>query len=114
MISAPYLEVAVIVLGTVILLIESFFSKFDRRYFGYVALIGLALIFLATFFIAPQSTMSSAPFWNFYSADATSLFVKRIPLATTAGVHVRMLACAPLLSSGVQGASPQSGLGDYF
>ena len=61
MISAPYLEVAVIVLGTVILLIESFLSKFDRRYLGYTALIGLALIFLATFFIAPQSTMSSAP-----------------------------------------------------
>jgi hypothetical protein len=32
MISAPYLEVAVLVLGTVILLIESFSSKLDRRY----------------------------------------------------------------------------------
>jgi NADH-quinone oxidoreductase subunit N len=114
MISAPYLEVAVIVLGTVILLIESFFSKFDRRYLGYAALIGLALIFLATFFIAPQSTMSSAPFWNFYSADATSLFFKRIALATTAGVIVMMLDFAPLLSSGVQGAAPQSGLGEFF
>ena len=114
MISAPYLEVAVLVLGTVILLIESFFSKFDRRYLGYAALVGLALIFLATFFIAPQSTMSSAPFWNFYSADATSLFFKRIALATTAGVIVMMLDFAPLLSRGIQGASPQSGLGEFF
>ena len=114
MISAPYLEVAVLVLGTVILLIESFFSKFDRRYLGYAALVGLALIFLATFFIAPQSTMSSAPFWNFYSADATSLFFKRIALATTAGVIVMMFDFAPLVSSGVQGAAPQSGLGEFF
>ena len=40
MISAPYLEVAVLVLGTVILLIESFSAKLDRRYLGYAALLG--------------------------------------------------------------------------
>src|SRR5262245_45995471 len=106
MISAPYLEVAILVLGTLILLIESFSSKLDRRYLGYVALVGLALIFLGTFAVAPQSTMSSAPFWNFYSADATSLFFKRIALATTAGVIVMMFDFAPLLSSGVQGVTP--------
>ena len=105
MISAPYLEIAVLVLGTIMLLIESFFSKFDRRYLGYAALVGLAMIFVATFFIAPQSAMSSAPFWNLYSADATSLFFKRIALATTVGVIVMMLDFAPLLSSGLQGAT---------
>ena len=114
MISAPYLEVAVLVLGTVILLIESFSSKIDRRYLGYAGLVGLALIFLATFFIAPQSTMSSAPFWNFYSADATSIFFKRIGIATTAGVIVMMFDFAPLVSSGIQGATSQSGLGEFF
>jgi len=114
MISAPYLEVAVIVLGTVILLIESFSSKFDRRNLGYAALIGLALIFFASFFTAPQSTMSSAPLWNFYSADATSLFFKRIALATTFGVIVMILDFAPVLSSGLQGATAQSGLGEFF
>jgi NADH-quinone oxidoreductase subunit N len=114
MISAPYLEIAVLVLGTIMLLIESFFSKFDRRYLGYAALVGLAMIFVATFFIAPQSAMSSAPFWNLYSADATSLFFKRIALATTVGVIVMMLDFAPLLSSGLQGATSQSGLGEFF
>lgn len=114
MIAAPYLEVAVLILGTVILLVESFSSKLDRRYLGYAALVGLALIFLATFLVAPQSATSSAPFWNFYSADATSLFFKRIALATTAGVIVMMLDFAPLVSSGVQGVTPQSGLGEFF
>src|SRR5215471_11758903 len=112
MISAPYLEVAVLVLGTVILLIESFSSKLDRRYLGYAALVGLALIFVATFRVAPPLPTSSAPFWNLYSADATSLFFKRIALATTAGVIVMMLDFAPLVSSGIQGATPQSGLGE--
>ena len=114
MISAPYLEVAVVVLGTVILLIESFSSKLDRRYLGYAALVGLTLIFLATFRVAPQTATSSAPFWDFYSADATSLFFKRIALATTAGVIVMILDFAPLVATGIQGATPQSGLGEFF
>ena len=114
MISAPYLEVAVVALGTVILLIESFSSKLDRRYLGYAALVGLTLIFLATFRVAPQTAASSAPFWDFYSADATSLFFKRIALATTAGVIVMMFDFAPLVATGIQGATPQPGLGEFF
>jgi NADH-quinone oxidoreductase subunit N len=114
MISAPYLEVAVLVLGTLILLIESFSSKLDRRYLGYAALVGLTLIFLATFRVAPQTATSSAPFWDFYSADTTSLFFKRIALATTAGVIVMIFDFAPLVATGIQGATPQSGLGEFF
>jgi NADH-quinone oxidoreductase subunit N len=114
MISAPYLEVAVLVLGTIILLVESFASQLDRRFLGYAALFGLAIIFLATFFIAPQSSTSSAPLWNFYSADAVSLFFKRIALATTAGVLVMMLDFAPSVLVGVPAATPQSGLGEFF
>ena len=103
-----------LVLGAVILLIESFSSKLDRRYLGYAALVGLTLIFLATFRVAPQTATSSAPFWDFYSADATSLFFKRIALATTAGVIVMILDFAPLVATGIQGATPQSGLGEFF
>jgi NADH-quinone oxidoreductase subunit N len=114
MISAPYLEVAVLVLGTIILLVESFASQLDRRFLAYAALCGLGVIFLATFFVAPQLSTTSSPFWNFYSADAISLFFKRIALATTAGVLVMMLDFAPSVSMGVQGAGPQSGLGEFF
>src|SRR6266566_4752571 len=114
MISAPYLEVAVIILGTIILLVESFASQLDRRFLGYAALFGLAVIFIATFFVAPQSSTASASLWTFYSADALSLFFKRIALATTAGVLVMMLDFAPSVSIGVQGATPQAGLGEFF
>src|SRR5437868_10334392 len=114
MISAPYLEVAVVVLGTIILLVESFTSQLDRRFLGYAALFGLAMIFIATFFVAPQSSTASAPLWTFYSADALSLFFKRIALATTAGVLVMMLDFAPSVSIGVLGATPQAGLGEFF
>ena len=56
MIPAPYLEVAVLVLGAIILLVESFASQLDRRFLAYAALCGLGVIFLATFFVAPQSS----------------------------------------------------------
>src|SRR5438045_343897 len=114
MISAPYLEVAVVVLGTIILLVESFTSQLDRRFLGYAALFGLAMIFIATFFVAPQSSTASAPLWTLYSADALSLFFKRIALASTAGVLVMMLDFAPSVSIGVQGATRQAGLGEFF
>src|SRR6185503_9550754 len=114
MISAPYLEVAVLVLGAIILLVESFASQLDRRFLAYAALCGLGVIFLATFFVAPQSSVVSAPLWNFYSADALSLFFKRIALATTAGVLVMMLDFAPSVLVGVPAATPQSGLGEFF
>src|SRR5947207_13622842 len=104
MIPAPYLEVAVIILGTIILLVESFASGLDRRLLGYAALFGLAVIFIATFFVAPQSSIASAPLWSFYSADALSLFFKRIAFATTAGVLALMLHSAPSLSIAVNGA----------
>src|SRR5204863_5204085 len=114
MISAPCLEVAVIALGTIILLVGSFAFQLDRRFLGYAALFGLAMIFIATFSVAPQSSTASAPLWNFYSADALSLFFKRIALATTAGVLVMMLDFAPAVSMGIEGARPQSGLGEFF
>jgi NADH-quinone oxidoreductase subunit N len=114
MISAPYLEVAVLVLGTVMLLIESFSAALDRRFLGYTALVGLALIFVATFFVAPSPSISTTPLWNFYSADALALFFKRIALVTTAGVIVMMLDFAPLVSIGIGGVTPQSGLGEFF
>src|SRR5437773_11652531 len=114
MIPAPYLEVAVIILGTIILFVESFAPQPDRRILGYTALFGLAMIFIATFYVAPQSATASAPLWTFYSADALSLFFKRIALATTAGVLVLMLDFAPSVSIGVQGATPQAGLGEFF
>src|SRR5205814_2112097 len=114
MIPAPYLEVAVIILGTIILLVESFASQLDRRVLGYAALFGLAVIFIATFFVAPQSSTASAPLWTFHSADALSVFFYRFALASTAGVLVMMLDFAPSVSIGVQGATRPAGLGEFF
>ena len=74
MISAPYLEVAVLVLGAIILLVESFASQLDRRFLAYAALCGLGVIFLATFFVAPQSSVGVGSVLEFLFCRRTLTF----------------------------------------
>jgi NADH-quinone oxidoreductase subunit N len=114
MIDAPCLEVAAVVLGVILLLVESFSAQLDRRILGYGALLGLAAIFVATFFVAPATASGEAPLWNFYSADPLALLFKRIALVTTAFVLLMMIDFAPNLRTGIEGITPHAGLGEFF
>ncbi len=114
MIPAPYLEAAPVTIGVLLLLVESFLINFERRFLGYAALIGVLVIFGATFFTAPQTATASAPLWNFYSADPLALLFKRIALAATALVLVMMIDYIPVLRAGIEGATPQAGVGEFF
>ena len=55
MIAAPLLEIAVLVLGMLILMIEAFAGKIDKRVLAFAAIIGLVIVLLASFFVAPFS-----------------------------------------------------------
>src|SRR5437660_2043056 len=114
MIYAPGLEAATLVLGIIVLLVEAFAERLDKRIFGYVGLVGLLAIFVATFFVAPESTIDHAPLWNFYSADTLAIFFKRIALVTTAVVLLMVIDFAPSLHGSIEGATPQAGLGEFF
>src|SRR5438067_2601165 len=114
MIYAPGLEAATLVLGITVLLVEAFFERLDKRIFGYLGVVGLLAIFVATFFIAPEPTINHTPLWNFYSADTLAIFFKRIALVTTAVVLLMMIDFAPSLHGSIEGATPQAGLGEFF
>src|SRR5437899_2123116 len=114
MIYAPGLEAATLVLGIIVLLVEAFAERLDKRIFGYVGIAGLLAIFAATFFVAPQSIIDHAPLWNFYSADTLAIFFKRIALVTTAVVLLMVVDFAPSLPGLIEGATPQAGLGEFF
>ena len=53
MITAPLLEIAVLVLGMLILMIEAFAGKIDKRVLAFAAITGLAIVLLASFFVVP-------------------------------------------------------------
>src|SRR5437016_4512764 len=114
-ITAPELEIAVLVLGMVILLVETFATKIDKRILAFAAIAGLAIVLLASFFVAPSPSPDQATgFWSFYTADRLSIFFKQFALVTTIFVLIMMADYAPVVRRSFPGAAPQSGLGEFL
>src|SRR6184192_1333229 len=112
-IRAPYLEIAVLVLGMAILILETFAAKIDKKTFAYAGIVGLAAVLVASFFLLPESSIPQTNgFWNFYTADPLSIFFKRFTLVTTIVVLVMMIDYTPVLGSVAEHAS--SNLGEFF
>ncbi len=115
MIAAPSLEIAVLALGMLILMLEAFTSALDKRVLAVAAIVSLAAILAATFFLAPSpATENATGFWNFYAADALSIFFKRFSLVTTILILIMMIDYAPVVSRSFPGSDAQSGLGEFF
>ncbi len=115
LITAPLLEIAVLVLGMVILMIEAFAGKIDRKVFAFSAITGLTIVFIASFFVAPSPSPGVATgFWNFYTADRLAIFFKQFALLTTIFVLIMMIDYAPVLRNSFPGATLQSGLGEFI
>ena len=100
MITAPILEIAVLTLGMVILMIEAFAAKIDKRVLAFAAITGLVIVLVASFFVAPSPSPSHATgFWTFYTADRLAMFFKQFSLVTTIFVLIMMIDYAPVLRS---------------
>jgi NADH-quinone oxidoreductase subunit N len=113
-ITAPELEIAVLVLGMVILMVEAFATKIDKRILAFAAIAGLAVVLVASFFVTPSPSPAQATgFWNFYTADRLSIFFKQFALLTTIVVLIMMTDYAPVVRSSFPGAA-QAGLGEFF
>src|SRR5437764_12216843 len=112
-IRAPHLEIAVLILGITILLVETFVAKIAKKNFAYAGIVGLTAVLLASFFISPESSSEQARgFWNFYTADGLSIFFKRFTLVTTIIVLVMMVDYAPALRKADESTS--ANLGEFF
>ena len=111
-IPPTHLEIDVLVLGIVILLIETFAPKIDKKVFAYVGIAGLTLVLIASFFVSTNPAEQTGPLWNFYIADELSIFFKRFELITTIVVLAMMIDYAPALSGEIN--RPNSNLGEFF
>jgi NADH-quinone oxidoreductase subunit N len=111
--TTPQLEIAVLVLGMVILMVEAFAMKIDKRVLAFAAIAGLGAILVASFFVAPAPSPGHATgFWNFYTADELSVFFKQFALLTTILVLIMMIDYAPAVRSSFPGTN--DGLGEFF
>ena len=115
MITAPLLEIAVLVLGMLILVIDAFAGKIDKHVLAFAAITGLSLVLLASFFVTPLSSPAQATgFWSFYAADRLAIFFKQFALLTTILVLIMIVDYAPVLRSSVPTATEQAGLGEFI
>jgi NADH-quinone oxidoreductase subunit N len=115
MITAPELEIAVLVLGMVILMVEAFATKIDKLVLAFAAITGLATVLVASFFVAPSWPPDQATgFWSFYTADRLSIFFKQFALLTTILVLIMMIDYAPVVRGSFPGSTTQAGLGEFF
>ena len=113
-ITAPLLEIAVLVLGMVILMVEAFAGKIDKRVLAFAAITGLAIVLLASFFVAPSPSPADATgFWSFYTADRLAIFFKQFALLTTILVLIMVLDYAPVVRSFFPDATSQPGFGEF-
>ncbi len=114
MIPTPALEIVVLVWGLVLLLAEAFAGKADKRVFAIAGIVGLAVVLLGSFFLAPPPALAPTGFWSFYTADPLAIFFKRFALVTTIFVLVMAIDYAPSIRLGVPGEHPHAGLGEFF
>ncbi len=116
MIPAFHLEIDVLVLGLVILLVDAFAEKVDKRSIAVAAIVGLGAVLLASFFLEPAPVVlpDVTGFWSFYTADSLAIFFKRFALVTTIFVLVMMIDYAPIVRSTIHGVTAQAGLGEFF
>jgi len=109
---AYYLEVAVVLLGLVLLMLEAFVDGRDKRFVGHTALLGLGAILVALFFV--DRTPGTSVFWQFYTADSLAMTYKGIALLTTILVLLLGLDYIPVLEKFTARVGGKGTWGEFF
>lgn len=109
-----YLEVAVVVLGIVLLMVEAFSGAGSKRGIAYAGIVGLLAVLAATFWADPAAMNAAAPYAKFYAADAAAMFLKQIALLSTILVLVISLEFAPTVEAAMPSERRGAGLGEFF
>jgi NADH-quinone oxidoreductase subunit N len=103
------LELFVLALGILILVLESFAEKQDRKIFALIGIVGLAIVFVILQASGPgPSGMAS------YVVDSAAIFFKKISVLTTIVVLIMSIDYADTIKRFLPGGSAQSGLGEFF
>src|SRR5450432_1152278 len=114
MIAAPALEITLLVWGLVLLMVDAFADKIDKRALAIAGIVGLAVVLLGSFFLAPLPPVATTGFWSFYTADPLAIFFKRFALVTTIFVLIMAIDYGPAIRMGIPAANPHAGLGEFF
>ncbi|MES2709709.1 MAG: NADH-quinone oxidoreductase subunit N [Verrucomicrobiota bacterium] len=106
------LEVAVVLLGLVLLMLEAFIPAKDKRFVAHTALLGLGAVLVASFFV--NRTPDASPFWSFYTADGLAMTYKVIALVCTMLVIILGLDYIPVLEKFTARIGGRGAWGEFF
>jgi NADH-quinone oxidoreductase subunit N len=104
-----FFELSVLALGILILLLESFSEKLDRKLFALIGIVGLAIVFLFL-----QASTPAPSGMTSYVSDGAAIFFKKIAVLTTILVLIMSIDYAGTIKRYLPGRSAQSGLGEFF
>ena len=108
MIPSLSLEITVLLLGILMLLVESFSRSDDKRGLAKMAIGILSALVGFSFFVDPASGNA------FYAVDATAHFFKVLALLTTIVVLIMALEYSSVLAKYLPGVTPGAGLGEFY
>ena len=108
MIPSLSLEITVLLLGILMLLVESFSRSDDKRGLAKMAIGVLSALVGFSFFVDPASGNA------FYAVDATAHFFKVLALLTTIVVLIMALEYSSVLAKYLPGVTPGAGLGEFY
>lgn len=109
-----YLESIVVALGIVLLMVEAFAARLDKRVLGYSAILGLLVVFGLTFIATPEAMNPEAAYAAYYTADGFAMFFKRFSLLATVVVLLLAVDYLPVVRRYVPGITPGAGTGEFF
>jgi NADH-quinone oxidoreductase subunit N len=116
---AYYLEALTVALGIFLLMAEAFGPSHTKKAIGYMAAVGLALIFVLNLFaVGPQSQPDAEwakwPLWNFYTFDSLARFYKGFALLVTLLVILMAVDFRSILSRFTENRDSEEGTGEYY
>ncbi len=106
------LEIAVVALGIILLLVDSFTNRTNRNFLAYLGALGLAGVLALSFFqqVAPAA---GSPTAAFVTVDAVSIFFVRFILLATIVVLLMAPGYLPVLERSVPAERSGGGTGEF-
>ena len=112
------LEACVLVLGSFLLLYEAFAKDRYKNFVAWMAIAGLTLVLVLTFFTssaASAATSAASPaYLRFYRNDLSALFFKRFSLITTIIVLIMSMEYKEVVCRYIFGVEKEAGLGEFY
>ena len=108
-----YLEIAVVVLGILLLLVEAWSSRADKAHLAHKGAAGLICILIISFLVPQRAPDAGSASAAFITCDPLSVFFVRLVLAATIVFLISVPSFAPVLRRYLPSEREGGGLGEF-